>query len=117
MGCLLDALERGYRVPGLDAAADGDGVFRDLVLARIIEPVSKLDSLRVLEEAGVMLLIPQQTPAHGTRPSFRAEHSAGRPTTSLVSGGGLPQYQQTVMNQPQQSEVGQPSRRCWLWTR
>jgi hypothetical protein len=53
MGCLLDALERGYRVLGLDSAADGDGVFRDLVLARIIEPVSKLDSLRVLDEAGV----------------------------------------------------------------
>jgi hypothetical protein len=53
MGCLLDALERGYRVLGLDAVAGGDGVFRDLVLARIIEPVSKLDSLRVLEEAGV----------------------------------------------------------------
>ncbi len=53
MGCLLDALERGYRVLGLDTAAGGDGVFRDLVLARIIEPVSKLDSLRVLEEAGV----------------------------------------------------------------
>jgi len=53
MGCLLDALERGYRVLGLDAAAGGDGVFRDLVLARIIEPASKLDSLRVLEEAGV----------------------------------------------------------------
>jgi hypothetical protein len=52
MGCLLDALERGYRVLGLDAAAGGDVVFRDLVLARIIEPVSKLDSLRVLEEAG-----------------------------------------------------------------
>jgi len=28
-------------------------VFTQLVLARIIEPVSKLDSLRVLEEAGV----------------------------------------------------------------
>jgi hypothetical protein len=28
-------------------------VFRQLVLARIIEPVSKLDSIRVLEEAGV----------------------------------------------------------------
>jgi hypothetical protein len=28
-------------------------VFAQLVLARIIEPVSKLDSLRVLEEAGV----------------------------------------------------------------
>jgi hypothetical protein len=33
-------------------ATSGDEVFRQLVLARIIEPVSKLDSLRVLEEAG-----------------------------------------------------------------
>jgi hypothetical protein len=38
---------------GLDAAADGDAVFRDLVLARIIEPTSKADSLRVLAETGV----------------------------------------------------------------
>ena len=38
---------------GLDRAAAWDEVFRDLVLARIIEPVSKLDSLRVLEEARV----------------------------------------------------------------
>ena len=53
MGCLLDALEHAYQVLGLGAAAGGDEVFRDLVLARIIEPVSKLDSLRVLEEAGV----------------------------------------------------------------
>jgi hypothetical protein len=29
-------------------------VFRDLVLARIIEPTSNLDSLRVLEEAGIV---------------------------------------------------------------
>jgi hypothetical protein len=53
MGCLLDALERAWRVLGLDAAAGGDEVFFQLVTARIIEPVSKLDSLRVLEEAGV----------------------------------------------------------------
>jgi hypothetical protein len=53
MGHLLDALEQAYRVVGLDAAAGGDEVFRDLVLARIIEPTSKLDSGRVLEEAGV----------------------------------------------------------------
>ncbi len=53
MGCLLDALEQAWRVLGFDRAAGGDEVFRDLVLARIIEPVSKLDSLRVLEEAGV----------------------------------------------------------------
>jgi hypothetical protein len=53
MGCLLDALHHAYRVLGFDLAADGDEVFRDLVAARVIEPVSKLDSLRVLEEAGV----------------------------------------------------------------
>jgi hypothetical protein len=53
MGALLDALERAYRVLGLDRAAGGDDVFLQLVLARIIEPVSKLDSARVLEEAGI----------------------------------------------------------------
>ena len=44
MGCLLDALEHAWRMLGLDQAAGGDEVFRQLVLARIIEPVSKLDS-------------------------------------------------------------------------
>jgi hypothetical protein len=54
MGCLLDALGRAYDVLGFGRASGGDDVFRDLVLARIVEPVSKLDSLRVLEEAGVV---------------------------------------------------------------
>jgi hypothetical protein len=40
-------------VLGLDDAAGRDKVFRQLVLARIIEPTSKQDSLRVLDEAGV----------------------------------------------------------------
>jgi hypothetical protein len=53
MGCLLDALEHAWRKLGFDQATAGDEVFRQLVLARIIEPVSKLDSARVLEEAGV----------------------------------------------------------------
>ena len=52
MGCLLDALDHAYRALGLDGAVGDDEVFRGLVLARIIEPASKLDSLRVLEEAG-----------------------------------------------------------------
>ena len=38
---------------GFDQAAGGDEVFRQLVLARIIEPTSKVDALRVLEETGV----------------------------------------------------------------
>ncbi len=53
MGCLLDALAHSYRVLGLEGATGGDEVFEQLVLARIIEPVSKADSLRVLEEAGL----------------------------------------------------------------
>jgi hypothetical protein len=50
---LWDGLCRAYEVLGLDAAADGDEVLRQLVLARIIEPTSKADSLRVIEETGV----------------------------------------------------------------
>lgn len=37
MGHLADALERAYRMLGLDAA-DGGDVFRHLVLPRIVEP-------------------------------------------------------------------------------
>ncbi len=52
-GHLWDALCRAYDSLGFDEATGGDEVFRALVLARIIEPTSKLDSLRVLEETGV----------------------------------------------------------------
>lgn len=52
MGHLWDALSRAYEVLGLHVAAGGDEVFRCLVLARIIEPTSKIDALRVLEEVG-----------------------------------------------------------------
>ena len=53
MGCLLDALAHAYDVLGFTAATGGDEAFFQLVAARIIEPVSKLDSLRVLQEAGL----------------------------------------------------------------
>jgi hypothetical protein len=52
-GYLWDALCLAYEVLDLDRAAAGDEVFRDLVLARIIEPTSKADSLRVLAETGI----------------------------------------------------------------
>jgi hypothetical protein len=48
-----DALARAYCVLEFDKAAGGDAVFAQLVLARIIEPTSKLDSAPVLEEAGI----------------------------------------------------------------
>lgn len=53
MGHLVDAVQAAYRVLGFEEATGGDTVFWQLVLARIIEPTSKLDSARVLAEAGV----------------------------------------------------------------
>ena len=50
---LWDALSAGFRAVGLQWAAAGDEVFKHLVLARIIEPTSKLDSIRVLDEIGI----------------------------------------------------------------
>ncbi len=52
MGRLWDALCRAYDALGFDQAAKGDEVFRQLVLARIIESTSK-DSVRVLTETGI----------------------------------------------------------------
>jgi hypothetical protein len=53
MGHLWDGLSSAYDQLGFARAASGDEVFRQLVLARIIEPTSKADSLRVLTEVGV----------------------------------------------------------------
>ena len=50
---LWDALSRAYDALGFDRVAGAEDVFRSLVLARIIEPTSKADSLRVLAEVGV----------------------------------------------------------------
>jgi hypothetical protein len=79
MRCLLDALSHAYDVLGFGRAAGGDEVFRDLVLARIVEPVSKLDSLRVLEEAGAAVTsyrtVLLRLPAYA-KETFRQELSA-----------------------------------------
>ena len=50
---LWEALSTAYQVLGLDRACGGDEVFTALVLARVIEPTSKLDSIRVLTELGI----------------------------------------------------------------
>jgi len=50
---LWDVLERAYRTLGLDRACVNDDVFKALVLARLIEPTSKLDTIRVLDEVGI----------------------------------------------------------------
>ena len=50
---LWEVLCTGYGVLGLDQACGHDEVFKLLALARVVEPVSKLDSIRVLEEIGI----------------------------------------------------------------
>lgn len=50
-GLLLDILTEQYHYLGFDQLTDED--FASLCVARIVEPVSKLDSLRVLAELGV----------------------------------------------------------------
>jgi hypothetical protein len=50
---LWETLATAYRVLGLDRACP-DEVFLQLVLARVVEPTSKLDSIRVLGELGIV---------------------------------------------------------------
>jgi Transposase DDE domain len=78
-GYLWDALCLAYETLGLDRAAGGDEVFRDLVLARIIEPTSKADSLRVLAETGIATVtyrtLTRRLPGYA-KAAFRAALSA-----------------------------------------
>lgn len=53
MGPLIEALTAVYRGLGFEEASGGDEVFYQQVLARLVEPTSKLDSLRVIEEMGI----------------------------------------------------------------
>ncbi|WP_440901507.1 hypothetical protein [Actinosynnema sp.] len=52
MGHLWDSLSAAYDALGFDVAVR-DEVFRQLVLARTIEPTSKADAPRVIAEAGI----------------------------------------------------------------
>jgi hypothetical protein len=51
---LWDGLCLAYSGLGFDTACGHDEVFQALVLARVIEPVSKLDTIRVLDEIGIV---------------------------------------------------------------
>jgi hypothetical protein len=76
---LWEALCAAYSQLGFATAADEDEAFRQLVLARIIEPTSKADSLRVIEETGVVPVsyptLNRRLPAFA-KPAFRQALSA-----------------------------------------
>jgi hypothetical protein len=79
MRYLWDALCTAYPHLEFGAVTKGDRVFRDLVLGRIIEPTSKVDSLRVIEEVGVepasYATVKRRLPDYA-RPSWRQKLSA-----------------------------------------
>lgn len=49
---LWQVLQDSYRALGFDQDI-GDGAFEQLVLARIVEPASKVDTVRILDELGI----------------------------------------------------------------
>jgi hypothetical protein len=100
-GHLWDALTRSYDMLGFDAAAGGDEVFRDLVLARIIEPTSKVDSLRVLDETGVVgpsyPTLNRRLPRYA-KPRFRQALSAACATHAALGPASLVLYDVSTLH-------------------
>ena len=84
---LWQGLEGVYDELGFTAATSGDTVFRDLVLARIIEPTSKLDSLRVLEEVGVP--VPSYPTVNRRLPLYAQVHWRQRLAAACAAHAGL----------------------------
>jgi Transposase DDE domain len=98
---LWDALCRAYEILGLDQAAGDDEVFRDLVLARIIEPTSKADSLRVLDETGVAgpsyPTLNRRLPVYA-KPGFRQALSRGCATHAALRPASLVLYDVSTLH-------------------
>ena len=99
-GYLLDAIDVIYSRIGLDAATDGDGVFKNLVTARIIHPGSKLDSIETLDEVGVTSAsyrtITRALPVYAT-PDFQAKLTTQLATHAQVGRGTFVLYDVTTL--------------------
>jgi hypothetical protein len=91
---LWEVLDTAFQQLGRDRACAGDEVFQQLTLARVIEPTSKLDSIRVLTEIGVpapsYATIKRRLPVYAT-PGWRdgiaaacAEHVGLGPATLVL---------------------------------
>jgi hypothetical protein len=92
MAHLWEALGQVFDLLGFDAASEGDEVFRQLVLARIIEPSSKLDAARVLEEVGIAPCsyptLKRRLPVYA-RPSWRQALAAACAAHAGLSAASL----------------------------
>jgi hypothetical protein len=98
---LWQALCRTYEILGFDDACRDDEVFRQLVFARIIEPTSKADSLRVIAETGVQ---PVSYPTLNRRlsvfakPGFRQALSAACATHARLGSASLVLYDVSTLH-------------------
>lgn len=98
---LWEALCTAYAQVGFGKAAGSDEAFRQLVLARIIEPTSKSDSLRVIDETGVA---PVSYPTLNRRlpvfakPSFRQALSTACATHARLGPASLVLYDVTTLH-------------------
>lgn len=97
---LWDALCTAYEVLGFHHAAGGDEVFRDLVLARIVEPTSKVGSLRVLAENGIGTVtyrtLTRRLPGYA-KAAFRAALSAACTRHAELGPASLVLYDVTTL--------------------
>jgi hypothetical protein len=109
MGRLLDALAAAYRQMGFDTVTGGDAVFEQLVTARVIEPTSKRDASRVLEEAGVLAssypTLKRRLPGYAT-PGFRAGLSGACAARAALGPSALVLYDVTVRHEALVARAG-----------
>jgi hypothetical protein len=95
MGCLVDAILHAYAVLGFEQATGADEVFRQLVVARIIEPTSKIDGARVLAEAGVgsasYATLKRRLPVYATE-AWRAKLAAACAARAALGPASLVLY-------------------------
>jgi hypothetical protein len=109
MEYLWDALGHAYQLLGFKEAAGGDEVFRLLVLARIVEPTSKLDSLRVVEEAGfdppAYATLKRRLPAFA-KESWRQKLAAACARTADLGPASLVLYDVSVRHEALVVRVG-----------
>jgi transposase len=89
-----------YEALGFGSASGSDEVFRDLVLARIIEPTSKADSLRVLAETGIDTVtyrtLTRRLPGYA-KASFRAALSKACTRHASLGPASLVLYDVTTL--------------------
>ncbi|MEW2018814.1 IS1634 family transposase [Rhodococcus sp. NPDC076796] len=86
-GYLIEAITGAYRALGFDEATEADRVFSDLVIARIVQPGSKLDSVETLAEIGVASA--SYATIKRRLPTYAADEFRSRLTAACAAHAGI----------------------------